>query len=266
MLTSALPTTLPTSLAMPGLARSFSGSKRRHTSAPQRMQTTSTDLPHFVCGKVGRPMLRFEPPPAFRSSSGFRSISEPASIETKVVYRSLPWEIMGKIDEKRSRSVPLETVVIPRSLPPVWERATSFSSGQTAEEIFKALVGALSKYDITPKPRKGKVKGNAVVLGNAISFQVHIFSKPGKNGDHLVEFQRRSGDSCGFWYLFREAMENLSSDLADAAAYVKNRGDTVQYQTYKKVWKSLDNGASQKVANMLADLVLSSPTPLATSS
>mmetsp|Transcript_7444 Transcript_7444/g.11277 ORF Transcript_7444/g.11277 Transcript_7444/m.11277 type:complete len:222 (+) Transcript_7444:535-1200(+) len=67
--------------------------------------------------------------------------------------------------------------------------------------------------------KKGKYKGCTEVLGKCISFQVHLFEKP--EGGHLIEFQRRRGDCCAFWHFFRNTLETLSKDLADAAAMLK---------------------------------------------
>jgi len=152
------------------------------------------------------------------------------------VYRSLP--VVGDDFEE---SGPMKAIfqeaprVIPRPLPPFYEKNTSFSCDRSAGDIFQALMSALAAYSIMPKPEKAKLKGSGVVMGEAVSFHVNIFTKPNGNG-HLVEFQRRSGGSCGFWHLFRDAMEALSSDLADAAAFVESI-EPSNLEVFRKIWK-----------------------------
>lgn len=137
------------------------------------------------------------------------------------VFRDLKLPSEDVIPTNSFRSLDLEPVVKPRALPPVCEKNTSFSCSRSASEIFRALGTALAPYAPVAKPEKGKYKGVAQVMGQFVAFQVHIFQKPA-GGEHLVEFQRRRGDSVAFWHLFRNTMETLSSDLADAAAFLKS--------------------------------------------
>eukprot|EP00471_Norrisiella_sphaerica_P001711 CAMPEP_0184487566 /NCGR_PEP_ID=MMETSP0113_2-20130426/10196_1 /TAXON_ID=91329 /ORGANISM="Norrisiella sphaerica, Strain BC52" /LENGTH=222 /DNA_ID=CAMNT_0026869921 /DNA_START=143 /DNA_END=811 /DNA_ORIENTATION=+ len=175
--------------------------------------------------------------------------------DPKPVYRS----ISGLVSQNGDLMAyaPRVADVRPRPLPPFYEHNTSFSSSRPASQIYRALKAALVQYSTTAKPEKAKIKGSASIMGAQVNFQVHIFEKPNGEG-HLVEFQRRSGDSCGFWYLFREAMESLSADLADAESFLNEIADDSRFELYKKVWKkeptklSIDSDFSSQVADMLS--------------
>jgi len=146
----------------------------------------------------------------------------------KPVYRSIPRcasALMRTRKEHAYRSGFQELIVIPRPLPFAYEKNTSFECDRPASDIFRALHAALrsSNCQIDPKPHKGKIKCCGKIMDQDIRFQVHIFTKQqGQDGHgHVVEFQRRSGDSCCFWHLFADTMITLSMDLADAATFVE---------------------------------------------
>mmetsp|Transcript_9624 Transcript_9624/g.23690 ORF Transcript_9624/g.23690 Transcript_9624/m.23690 type:complete len:265 (+) Transcript_9624:57-851(+) len=190
-------------------------------------------LPYFA-STSGVPKSLMKPGLGLRSESmGFRSVFpgapriERRTFPTETVYRSLSGIVgsegglVGVSPQFSRLSVNDGPEVRPRPLPVFYEKSTSFTCDRSASEIFRALEAALVDYDTAPKPSKGKVKVEAEMMGGTIRFQVHIFQMP-KGSAHLIEFQRRSGCSCGFWHIFRDVMESLSADLADAAAFVKS--------------------------------------------
>uniref|UniRef100_A0A7S3ZFT8 KA1 domain-containing protein n=1 Tax=Lotharella globosa TaxID=91324 RepID=A0A7S3ZFT8_9EUKA len=155
----------------------------------------------------------------FSSTMPLREQTDILSSSSKPVFRSLPDFARSASDDMFSSYIN-DVIVTPRPLPEVFEETTSFECDRPATEIYWALEAALSQYDTEAKPAKGKFKGRGVILGEEVCFQVHIFAKPQYKG-HVVEFQRRSGDSCSFWHMFANVMNALSVDLADAAAFVK---------------------------------------------
>jgi len=158
-------------------------------------------------------------------SSIFTSTGYLAQPEKKVVYRDIP---MGATGHDFSSSVPVNfsalsigSVVVPKPLPPFYEQNTSFECNRSADEIFAAIGLALKGcQNVLRIPEEGRYKGHCEKIGQFISFQVHLFKKS-EGGGHLVEFQRRRGDSCAFWHFFMDSMDVLSKDLADAADFVR---------------------------------------------
>mmetsp|Transcript_11382 Transcript_11382/g.13573 ORF Transcript_11382/g.13573 Transcript_11382/m.13573 type:complete len:292 (-) Transcript_11382:280-1155(-) len=216
--------------------------KRNHKSCNASVDV-SNDLktrPHFISSPK-------EAPTAMSSGLsipglGLRSVftgpptivPRATSAPVQPVYRSLSGVVPSGGIIYRSAPT-LSPKVTPRPLPAFFEKNTSFSSSRPATHIFRALESSLQKYSIVMKPEKAKIKGEAQIMGQPVKFHVHVFQK--KDGNHLIEFQRRSGDSCGFWYLFRDVMQGLSTDLADAAAFVKNNGCDSRYSLYKNFWE-----------------------------
>uniref|UniRef100_A0A7S3Z4I5 Uncharacterized protein n=1 Tax=Lotharella globosa TaxID=91324 RepID=A0A7S3Z4I5_9EUKA len=188
---------------------------------------------------LGMPVLHAQP--------GILDNSEP-------VFRSMPF--VGKEMADAHRSVHVGPVVSPRPLPPVIEQKTSFSCNRPAIEIYRALESALARYDVDANPSKAKFKVTGTVMKEQIRLQVHIFAKS-QNQGHVVEFQRRSGDSCCFWHMFADIMNSLALDLADAAAFVKeNHMD--QSKTSTNDWsyeqsRQLDQLVKSLSLAMLAD-------------
>jgi len=154
--------------------------------------------------------------PSFMSHTGH--IAQPAS---KPVFRNLAF-VNQEIDPQAFGAISLEPDVQPKPLPPFYETNTSFSCYRPANHIFRCLGSALAPYSVTAKPEKGKYKGNAVVLGQCVAFQVHVFKKPEPEGGHLIEFQRRRGCSCAFYHFFHSTMSQLANELADAASFLED--------------------------------------------
>mmetsp|Transcript_7278 Transcript_7278/g.13603 ORF Transcript_7278/g.13603 Transcript_7278/m.13603 type:complete len:318 (-) Transcript_7278:210-1163(-) len=155
------------------------------------------------------------------------------------VYRSIGFVGEQNSHESRSVSFDEEPRVVPRTLPPFYEKNTSFACGRSCADIWRALQSALSIYSVEAKPSKGKFKGTAMMMGQKLVFQVHVFVVEADKS-HVVEFQRRSGDSCAFCWFFRDTMETLSGELADAAAFVDARsgGQGKRFEVIRSMWKS----------------------------
>eukprot|EP00470_Lotharella_oceanica_P012319 CAMPEP_0170189140 /NCGR_PEP_ID=MMETSP0040_2-20121228/46076_1 /TAXON_ID=641309 /ORGANISM="Lotharella oceanica, Strain CCMP622" /LENGTH=328 /DNA_ID=CAMNT_0010436621 /DNA_START=114 /DNA_END=1100 /DNA_ORIENTATION=- len=178
--------------------------------------------------------------PSFMSHTGH--IAQPAS---KPVFRNLSF-VNQEIDPQAFSALSIEPSVQPKPLPPFYETNTSFSCHRPADHIFRSIGSALAPYSVTAKPEKGKYKGNAVVLGQCIAFQVHLFKKPEPEGGHLIEFQRRRGCSCAFYHFFHSTMSQLSNELADAAAFLKDSPFTERVS--KKRLESAPSFSTSKVS------------------
>uniref|UniRef100_A0A7S2TQE3 KA1 domain-containing protein n=1 Tax=Lotharella oceanica TaxID=641309 RepID=A0A7S2TQE3_9EUKA len=179
---------------------------------------------------------------------------------SKPVFRSMPDVAGAELEGDAYRSAFDVTVVSPRPLPPVIEEHTSFTCNRPAIEIYRAIESALMRYDVDANPSKAKFKGSGKVMGEQIRFQVHIFAMERGKG-HVVEIQRRFGDSCSFWHMFTEVMNHLAMDLADAAAFVKEN-HLEQSKMSSNVWsdeqsRKLDQLVKSLSLAMLADR----PTP-----
>mmetsp|Transcript_13998 Transcript_13998/g.34173 ORF Transcript_13998/g.34173 Transcript_13998/m.34173 type:complete len:373 (-) Transcript_13998:238-1356(-) len=190
----------------------------RYRSIPLRVESDSKATRGLGLGSLNMPGLgrtsQSHPFPSFISPTGHM-----APPQKQPVYRNLPFVSQG-VPTMRSIQTEEAFPVKPRVLPPFYERNTSFSSMRPAHEIFRAVGKALSPHKTEANPDKGKYKGTAWVIGQLVTFQVHLFSVP--DGGHLVEFQRRRGDSCAFWHFFKNTMEELGDELADAAAFLKS--------------------------------------------
>jgi len=172
----------------------------------------------------------------------------------KPVFRNVPFA--RQLPEEGFRALSITPKVKPRLLPPFYEKNMSFSCDRPAEEIYDAIAAALRDHTVESKPDKGKYKGHAEIMGQCISFQIHLFLKP--DGGHLVEFQRRRGDSCAFWHFFRETMEALGKDLADAASFVKGLPEKSHVQKRPSLEVTKATKLSGKTLKTMRDLASTS--------
>uniref|UniRef100_A0A7S3ZDB5 Uncharacterized protein n=1 Tax=Lotharella globosa TaxID=91324 RepID=A0A7S3ZDB5_9EUKA len=196
----------------------------------------------------------------FSASMPVRAKTDIFGSSSKPVYRSISRCASARLytsedDEYRSSGIQ-ESIVVPRPLPFAYEKNTSFECHRSAVDIFRALQAALRSNTscqlIDPKPHKGKIKCRGTIMGQDIRFQVHIFAKNKGQDGHVVEFQRRSGDSCCFWHMFADTMITLSMDLADAATFVE-RANLKKNKDLMKLWSPLSLKPSFSPLDELAE-------------
>eukprot|EP00470_Lotharella_oceanica_P001390 CAMPEP_0170170358 /NCGR_PEP_ID=MMETSP0040_2-20121228/3346_1 /TAXON_ID=641309 /ORGANISM="Lotharella oceanica, Strain CCMP622" /LENGTH=267 /DNA_ID=CAMNT_0010409717 /DNA_START=69 /DNA_END=869 /DNA_ORIENTATION=- len=113
-------------------------------------------------------------------------------------------------------------------LPLFYEKGTSFSSKRPLTEIYTLIREAIrvkSNARVLAQPGKARLKVTMdLARDDVLRFYVNVFSimTAGVLSGHMIEFQRRCGDSCAFWWQYQGVLRALSPHFAGAAALVKN--------------------------------------------